>query len=78
MTTNNFHTRINDHALSFGMQRYATGDTADDKHLWKLVISEFCGSKKLHSMEPTIDDLIKIKSFCDSAIDVIKTDGGRL
>lgn len=78
MTTNNFHTRINDHALSFGIVRYSTGSKPEDHYLWKLVISEFCGSKKLAAIEVTMDDLQKIKSFCDKAIEDLKTDGGRI
>lgn len=77
MTANAYHTRINDHALSFGMIRYSTGQKPDDEFLWKLIVSEFCGNKRLHSMEVKLEDLQKIKTFCDKAIEMINTDGGR-
>ena len=76
--TNNFHSRINDHSLSFGMVRYSTGDKDHDASLWKLVISHFCGSKKLIDIEVNMSDLLAIRSFCDKAIDSLKTDGGRM
>ncbi len=77
MSTNNYHTRINDNALSFGMVRYSTGDKDTDKSLWKMVISDFCGSKTHTSLEINISDLQRIKCFCDKAIQMLETDGDR-
>ena len=77
MTTNSFSTRINDHALSFGLCRYATGEKDTDDFIWKLIISDYCGSKKHTSIEVTFLDLQKVKSFCDQAMEELVTDGGR-
>ena len=77
MATNNFHERINDHPLSFGMQRYSTGDKDNDKSLWKLIISEYCGNKTMFSVEVSLSDLNKIKLFCEKAMKTLETDGGR-
>jgi hypothetical protein len=77
MSTNNFHTRINDHALSFGIQRYATGIKETDDSLWKLIISDYCGVKKHASIEVSIQDIICLKNFCEKALEELKTDGGR-
>ena len=78
MTTNSFHFRIDDHPLSLGMVRYSTGDKEEDKFLWKLVISDFCGSKVHTMIEPTIANLVEMQRFCQQAIETLKTDGGRL
>lgn len=78
MATNSWHKRINDHSLSFGMVRYATGDKDYDDHMWRMVVSNYCGSNKLASIDVTVSDLVKIKSFCDKAIDYLMSDGGRL
>ena len=80
MTTNCFHSRINDHKLSFGMVRYSDGKT-DTYHkedvIWRMIVSNFCGSEKLAAIDVTISDLVKIKSFCDEAINTLKSDGNR-
>lgn len=78
MTTLSFHTRINDLNLSFGMVRFSAGDKPDAEYFWKMVLSESCGINRLTSMEVTIQDLQKIKSFCDQAIETLETDGGRI
>lgn len=77
MTTSGFHSRVNDHALSLGLERYSTGAKDTDKYLWKFVVSEFCDNKRLLSFEVSISDLTKIKTICDQAIKELQSDGGR-
>lgn len=77
MSTTSFHERINDHKLSFGMVRFSTGPKDNDEKLWRMVVSKSCGSEKLECIDVTISDLVRIKSFCDKAIDCLNTDGGR-
>lgn len=78
MATNSWHERINDHKLSFGMVRYSTGEKEHDDYMWRMVVSNHCGSTKLESIDVTVSDLVKIKSFCDKAIDCLMSDGDRL
>ncbi len=77
MPTNSYHSRINDHALSFGMERYSTGQKDTDDYLWKLVVSEHCGSRKLQELEVSVQDLMCLRNFCNRAIETLKTDGDR-
>lgn len=80
MTTNSYHTRINAHKLSLGMVRYSDGKT-DTYHkedvIWRLVVSNLYGSEKLAAINVTISDLVTIKSFCDQAMDTLRSDGNR-
>lgn len=77
MTTSGFHSRVNDHALSFGLERYSTGIKDTDKFLWMFVVSDFCGNKVHTSFQVCVDDLVKMKSICDQAIRELTSDGGR-
>jgi len=80
MTTNNYHSRINDHRLSLGLARYSDGkqDTYhQEDSFWRLIVSLDCGSKRLTAIDVTVSDLVAIKSFCDRAIETLNTDGDR-
>ena len=80
MTCNSFHTRINEHSLSFGMVRYSDGKT-DTYHqedaFWRCVISHYCGRDKLATFDASVSDLVQLKVFCDRALETLRTDGGR-
>ena len=66
--------RIGDHPLAFGIRRYAD---SDDNAKWEFSVHRgFCGST-MTSHFLSVKDLIAIKAFCDKAIKLIQTDGGR-
>lgn len=81
MSTNAFQSRINELPLSIGMKRYSDGPTTayhTETHLWKLVVSHFCGRDVFVEQEVNIQDLTALRALVDQCIETVKTDGRRL
>jgi hypothetical protein len=66
-------TRIGENKLGFGVERF---EGPANKSLWRLSITRD-PNDALIEIDARESDLRAIKRFCDEAINIIETDGGR-
>jgi hypothetical protein len=65
--------RIGDNSLGFGVRRY---EDSDKKPLWRFQITRNCNDP-LIDIDLRAKDIIEIQKFCESALEDLRTDGGR-
>lgn len=65
--------RIGDNALGFGIDRYRNHD---DKPLWRFRVTRH-GNDPLVEVDASLSGLREIQRWCDRAIKLLQTDGGR-
>jgi hypothetical protein len=72
--TNGSWSRIGDNALGFGLKRYAA-----DEHnvLWRLQITRQPNDKVVE-LDANVKDLREIARWCEKAIEMVTSDGGRI